>query len=101
MENQKVLEKINEIISLCLQVNGFEDRSTKIAGNKPAVFFEFSGHVCKFEVSIHSGGWEKDTRADMNFHFYLNKPINEAAISNCIRILTQLKEELEEEQAAS
>lgn len=102
MEKQKILEKINEIIRLSFQINGFEDRTKEKTGNKPTVFFHFSGHVSGFEVSIHSRGWKTDCQADMRFSLYLSDDlIDEMAISNCIKILTFLKEELEEEKAAS
>lgn len=100
MEKQKILEKINEIIRLSFEINDFEKRTTETMGNKPTVFFNFSGHVCNFGVYIYSNGWESDSEADMNFNFYLNNVVNELALSNCIRTLTQFKEELEEKAAS-
>ena len=49
-------DKIMRIVELCLQLNPTETLQG-VTGNKPTVFFDFSGHIAECGVRIHAHGW--------------------------------------------
>lgn len=60
-------EQILRICELCMKLNSTRT-SKEITGNKPTVFFEFSGHTSKVEISIHYNGWSyKSLSADIKY----------------------------------
>ena len=91
----KKMEKVNEIIQLCLEINGFEKRQIEITGNKPAVFFDFSGHTAGLYVRVFETGWEAEKDADKIFYIYLDDSFEDLEIDSldsCIQYLKSLRE---------
>lgn len=67
----KIKEYIHEILSIVLDINGIEERSVKKAGEKPTVFFDFSGHVGNLYISIFKNGWRAYAVPDYSEHIDL------------------------------
>lgn len=57
-------EKLHEIFDLCLRLNPVQTKQ-ELTGNKPTVFFWFSGHTNDIEVSIYEKGWIKNVSNDV------------------------------------
>lgn len=49
-------KKIEKLLSLCLDLNP-TNTNYEVTGEKPTVFFSFSGHVSMVTVSVHLKGW--------------------------------------------
>ena len=59
-------DKILSIFDLCLQLNPTRTLQ-EVTGNKPTVFFDFSGHVAECEIRIHTHGWKRDAAWDVTY----------------------------------
>lgn len=57
-------QMIHELLDLALDINGMEPRERKSTGNKPTVFYDFSGHVGWIRISVHDHGWEVGSEVD-------------------------------------
>lgn len=53
-------DEFHRVLDLVLNINGMEDRSRDITGDKPTVFLYFYGHTSEINVSVHSNGWDAD-----------------------------------------
>ena len=99
MELEK-MKKVNEMLQLCFEINGFEARQKEYTGEKPTVFFEFSGHVALFKIQIHKTGWYdyekmgKYAKPDTQLEIYLSDPYEKIKeyMEECIAYLKELKE---------
>ncbi|NDO45992.1 hypothetical protein [Clostridium sp. MD294] len=102
MELEK-MQKVNEILQLCFEINGLEQRQRKYTGEKPTVFFEFSGHIALLKIQIHKTGWYayEETREyaqpDIRLEIHLNDPYKEIKeyMEECIVYLKELKNRME------
>lgn len=93
MELEKI-QKVNEILQLCFEINGFEARQQCLTEKKPTVFIHFCGHTTELEISIFQTGWYAYATDDIRFKFYLDKPFSEIKhhMEKCIAYLNELKE---------
>ena len=66
------------LFSICLDINGLQERKKRTTGNLPTVFFDFSGHTATVDVRIYLSGWELGADADKKFTLYLNKDMGDA-----------------------
>lgn len=65
----KTNEQLMQILGLCLEINPTPtDRET--TGNKPTVFFHFSGHVGHVEINIYPTGWSNTQNDDYVYQTY-------------------------------
>lgn len=55
----KTNEQLMQILGLCLEINP-SDTKQELTGNKPTVFFEFSGHCQHVQVRVFPQGWNRD-----------------------------------------
>ena len=85
-EEKKLLirKQAHELLDIVLDANGLEDRSQEKTGNKPTVFFRYSGHVNEMEMSLYKDGWSamRSARPDIAWTFYLDEPLDEMTISH-------------------
>ncbi len=99
MELEK-MKKVNEILQLCFEINGLEARKQSITGEKPTMFFEFSGHVALLKIQIYKTGWyayekmKKYAKPDIQLEIYLSDPYEKIKeyMEECIAYLKELKE---------
>ncbi len=93
MELEK-MQKVNEILQLCFEINDFEARQQCLTEKKPTVFMHFYGHTTELEISIFQTGWYPYATKDIKFKFYLDKPFYETKynMEECIAYLKLLKE---------
>ncbi len=97
-------EKIIEILNLCMELNPTKTLQEK-TGNKPTVFFTFSGHVNHVDISVHLSGWHVDCYADCYYSISLDngegffsteddsQTVKRCTIDDVITDLKKLKEE--------
>jgi len=52
----KKMEMVMNIFAKCLEINGMEERMHE-NGNRPAVFFDFSGHIASIALRWYTNGW--------------------------------------------
>lgn len=97
MNNIEKREKLHQILDLVLDVNGFEQRDVEITGDKPTVFFSFSGHVCAINLRGYKKGYDS---SDIEYDFYkdiyldkdcLNVGENSENLDDMIKYLEGLK----------
>lgn len=65
---------------------------------KPAVFFNFYGHVAMAEISVYKEGWTPEFDRDepfKNFSFELSKEIDKNEFEKCKNYLLELIKEQE------
>ena len=88
------MKKVNEILQLCFEINGFEEREREKTGNKPTIFVEFMGHTAVLEIQIHQTGWYAYATEDIRLKLHLDKPFNDIKeyMEECIAYLKELKE---------
>ncbi len=93
MELEK-MKKVNEILQLCFEINGFEKREREKTGNKPTIFVDFSGHTAVLEIEIYQTGWYAKAEEDVRLSFRLNRPFYDIKeyMEECIAYLKELKE---------
>lgn len=89
-----MFDKMNEILSLALELNPVPTRKSE-TGEKPTVFFRFSGHVGLVWVDVYPKGWEENQNAEKTFMLDLTSPCQD--IDECIRYLKCLMRESEKE----
>lgn len=65
----KTNEQLMQILGLCLEINPTETNQ-EITGNKPTVFFRFSGHCSHVEVNIYPTGWSNTQNDDYTYQTY-------------------------------
>lgn len=70
---KKRREGIHKVLDLVLDVNGLESRRKELTGDKPTVFFSFSGHVASIMVSVYKDGWATGIEDDLNLVHYLGE----------------------------
>ena len=68
---KKRREAIHKVLDLVLDVNGLEARQQELTGDKPTVFFSFSGHIAAITVSVNKKGWMEGIEDDLNLTHYL------------------------------
>lgn len=96
----KKMEKVNRILQLCFEINGFEKRQKEYTGDKPTIIMYFYGHTAGLEIRIYEKGWicyeEKDkyAQADVEISIELYRPFHEIKeyMDECITYLESLKE---------
>lgn len=90
-------EKILQICRLAMKLNS-EATHQKITGDKPTVFFYFSGHISMINVRIYTKGWKADNRPEIEYDLFLNG--DEEPINECLGVLKSLwKIQIKEVQA--
>lgn len=102
MELEK-MQKVNEILQLCFAINGLEARQREYTGEKPTIFFDFSGHIALLKIQIHKTGWYayeqmgKYAQVDIQLEIHLNDPYEEIKeyVEECIAYLKELKNLME------
>lgn len=91
---------ISQIADLMYKINSTptEQEST---GNLPAGFFEFSGHVCKVEISIRLNGWIRN--GNWNFESRIDLDRNNAAeeLTKVIDVLFNVLDQKRQKLAAA
>ena len=90
MEEKRKL--LHEILDLVLDINGFEQRKTEFS-NKPAVFFDFSGHTASASVSGCSHGWFAGCTHDFQYDAWDYEGVN--GLIDLKKNLERKKEELD------
>lgn len=55
----EIKSKILKVMELALIINPTETRRDE-TGDKPTVFFDYSGHVGYIRIAIHSEGWSEN-----------------------------------------
>lgn len=92
----KKMQKVNEILQLCFEINGLEQRQREYTGEKATVFFEFSGHIAMLTVNVYENGWHEEIKADKCFYImldssyqYIDEPMEE--LDNCIKYLKSIE----------
>lgn len=90
------MQKVNEILQLCLAINGFEHRQQEKTGEKPTVLFEFSGHIAMLTVNMYENGWHEEIKADKCFYImldssyqYIDEPME--VLDDCIHYLKSIE----------
>lgn len=66
------IKAVCEIMEMCLEINGLEERTREKDGNLPTVFCEFSGHVDYLKIRIYYEGWYRGTHPDYQYDFSLD-----------------------------
>ena len=87
------MQKVNEILQLCFEINRFESRQQRLTEKKPTVFIHFCGHIAELEISVFQTGWYAYATKDIKFKFYLDEPFDEIKhhMEKCIAYLNELK----------
>ena len=84
---KKVKSKVLEIMALALEFNG-KPTKQELTGNKPTIFVDFAGHVCKLDVGISMDGWSFSANKAAVKLIYLDRP---SAAKELDKTLTDLK----------
>lgn len=63
------IKQAKRIFELATEINGTEER--KIAGEKPCVFIDYSGHIAVLDVYAYEHGWKKGMDSDKRFYLTL------------------------------
>ena len=66
-------EQAHELLDLCLDINGIEERHQELTGNLPTVFFEFNGHTAGIHVRVYEEGWTERANCTNYFTVYCDK----------------------------
>lgn len=69
----------NKVLQIVMYATLLNDSPTsqKITGYKPTVFLDFSGHIAKISVDIHTDGWEADADPDEKYDISLDTSNND------------------------
>ena len=62
-------KQLAKIFNLCLEINPTETNQ-EVTGNKPTVFFRFSGHCSCVEINIYPTGWSNAQNDDYVYQTY-------------------------------
>lgn len=62
-------KQLQKILGLCLEINPTATQKEK-TGDKPTVFFHFSGHVGYVEINIYPTGWFSTQDNDYAYQAY-------------------------------
>lgn len=83
---------IMELISLCLKIQEGQDGEIECRNvpDKPAVFFEFSGHVAWLNISVYEDGWVSGSHCDKKFTFYCDGIFSKSEFKECRDYLLKL-----------
>lgn len=57
-------EAVHALLDTVLDINGLAPRERVETGELPTVFMNFSGHIGRIWLSVHSRGWYPDESAD-------------------------------------
>lgn len=93
-QKKLVREQVHRLVDIALDTNGFDSRARDATGTLPTVFFNYSGHVNKFELTLHPDGWTSmGASASIDLvDCYLDKPLDEERIQEteaaCKKALT-------------
>ena len=66
------IKAVCEIMEMCLEINGLEDRKREKYENFPTVFCDFSGHVDCLKIRIYYDGWYRGANPDYQYDFALD-----------------------------
>lgn len=90
-------EQILELLELCLEINGLEERKRTLTGNLPTVGFDFSGHTSGVYIRVYEHGWEPHMDPTHNYTLYTNMEYEQDRHNyvECIKKLKQLKKALQ------
>lgn len=66
------IKAVCEIMEMCLEINGLEERTREKDRNLPTVFCEFSGHVGCLHIRIYYDGWCNGADPDYRYDFALD-----------------------------
>lgn len=84
MDREKNIKRLHELLDLCLDVNGLEERCRDRTGNKPTVFFRLSGHISTVTIEAYENGWSMDGEHDFSATVDFGKDISDTQM-NAIR----------------
>lgn len=87
MTNDEKRAALHNLLDLVLDINGFEARRQEKTGDKPTLFFYFSGHVSKIKIDVFERGWREGARANYCTLAYLE---NDGA--DLVRVIKQMEE---------
>ncbi|MEY8321879.1 hypothetical protein AAK894_12550 [Lachnospiraceae bacterium 46-61] len=92
MELEK-MQKVNEILQLCFEINGFEQRQKEKTGEKPTIFAWFSGHTTFLTVMVYEKGYSNNVEVDKDIIIPLCGVYEniKARLDYCIQYLNKLK----------
>lgn len=65
----KTNEQLMQILGLCLEINP-TPTEREATGDKPTVFFHFSGHCSHVEINIYPTGWSNTQNDDYVYQTY-------------------------------
>lgn len=93
--------EILQICQLCLEINP-TDTKRELTGDKPTVFFHFSGHCGHVQVNVYPTGWSENSTDDYYYQTYdmchwkkrENGKSEAATIEQVIEDLTRIKQEV-------
>ena len=91
--------QIEYLFHLCMEAQkgkdgSYEERYEK--SDRPAVFFEMSGHVACLHIRLYDHGWKPMMDSDREFEFYLDEEIDQDEFRACRDHLLKLIEEQKE-----
>lgn len=90
------MEKVNEILRLCFQINEFEQRQKEKTGDKSTISIEFSGRCAELQLVVFEKRWcadkKKKIKLDKFMCLYLDKEDVEKELDSWIKYLKELKE---------
>ncbi|MDD4372262.1 MAG: thymidylate synthase [Anaerostipes sp.] len=83
---------IMELINLCLKIQEGQDGEIECRNvlGKPAVFFEFSGHVAWLEIRVFENGWNPGLLHDEQFTFEIDGIFSKRKFKECRDYLLKL-----------
>lgn len=93
--NDKIKEnnrqKLHELLDIAIDTNGFGARKKETTGDKPTVFFFFSGHTADATFSLHIDGWVPGESADNEWWVWTDRKIEDKTVEEireaCLRAL--------------
>lgn len=91
MSDAEKREKLHQILDLVIDINGFDSRQVRLTGDKPTVFFRFSGHVSLIEVDVNSHGYNGDL-PDVRMEDYIDQ--EDPKLDEMIQKLEEIKEKM-------
>ena len=91
---------IGQIADLMYKINSTPTEQ-ETTGNLPTVFFEFSGHVCQVEISIHLNGWIENGDWDFEKRINLDRSSAAEELANIISVLFNVLDQKRKKLAAA
>lgn len=64
---------INDLLHLCMDVNGMEERMYRKTGEQPTVFFDYSGLTANLQIMVYENKADSPNVIDASFELATDK----------------------------